>query len=149
MTDFLLPPARAALLEAACRARNLSHRYGHALEHLVEESDARALLESALRDHDAMAAALDRLARDHELLPREPDLEIEDLQKIGDQISRWLDTSQTAGLLGKFGDQEACLLEELRAAADDDSLANSIEPWQETVQQHIRRMHQYPESAAS
>lgn len=123
---MLLSQRNAALSEADCLAQTLAHRYRHAAENMVDSGPARSLFRELATRHETLSARLqDELARD-EVLPRDPDLDLEDLQKLMDQVSSWLGEDEIRSLAQRFSDQEQELRGHLEAARDADAALDRL-----------------------
>lgn len=123
---MILSDSQAALLSASGLARELQHRYAHALEHLIQVESARAHLDKRCDELDALSTELLRLIEGEGLLPREADPEMDDLHELADQVRNWLDESRTRELLESFSREERALAEELELI-DTDDLADPID----------------------
>lgn len=121
----------AALLEAAALSHRLAERYRLAGQRLAEHQPAAAG-ELAPRFTDcadalsAQAEQLDDAARALDLLPREPETELETFKQLADQIQSLVDDREGAALAKRFMEEEESLLTELKQAAE-------IEPCPESV----------------
>ncbi len=118
----------AALLEAGRLSRQLGDRYRHAIEHLIDAGETLERFTDRAEALDEQANRLDELTRSRDLLPRDANTELNDLHKIADQISGWLDADQVRALAARFAEDEQCLLNELETAARDDNLASPLGP---------------------
>jgi len=127
----------AALLESGRLSRQLESRYRHASEFLVDEGQIREAFTARAAALGDQADQLDELARTRNLLPRDANTELNDLHKIADQISGWLDTDQAQSLACRFAEEEQSLLNELETAARDEALASTLDPMLEACRKII------------
>ena len=128
--------AQAALLEAGALSHRLAERYAQAARQMDEHTDAdeqseaaQALRQSFGRYADALsrqAEQLEESARSLDLLPREPNTELETLKQLADHIQTLLDDRQGAALAKRFMEEEETLLAELKQAAELDPCPESV-----------------------
>lgn len=127
----------AALLEAGRLSRQLGGRYRHAIEHLLQAGEIRDAFSARANTLEEQADRLDQLTRDRDLLPRDANTELNDLQKIADQLSGWLDADQARAVAARFAEDEQCLLDELETASRDESLTTTLHPMLEACRHTI------------
>jgi hypothetical protein len=127
----------AALLEASRLSRQLGSRYRHAIEHLLEAGEIRDAFNARADTLENQAEELDELTRARDLLPRDANTELNDLHKIADQLSGWLDADQARALAVRFAEDEQCLLGELETASREKTLATPLNPMLEACRKTI------------
>ncbi len=112
----------ADLIAAACQARELAHRYELALEHLIEASAERTALKECAAFNLQIAEDLEDAMQARDILPREPDQDLEDLRKLGDQAQGWLDPQGARQLIERFAEAQArlCAMLEDSIQGDED-----------------------------
>lgn len=108
--------ADAALLEAQRMTATIYRRYTHAVEELLPEGERRGLLAGRIETLKSQSRSLEATIRDRELLPRDAETELSDLQQLGDRFRSWIDEAAADALLKTFAEQERALAHELKQA---------------------------------
>ena len=135
--SLIHPQTEAALLEAGRLSRQLGSRYRHAIEHLLDRGETLDVFNARAEALDQQAGKLDDLIRSRDLLPRDANTELNDLHRIADQLSGWMDADQARSLASRFAEEEQSLLDELETAARDEALASSLDPMLEACRKII------------
>lgn len=128
--------SEAALLEAGALSHRLAARYQQATDQFAEHADSEDQHQS-IKDLQTIfsryakrlgrqAEDLDNSARSMDLLPREPETELETLKQLADQIQTLLEHEKGAALAKRFREEEESLLLELEQAT-------KLEPCPESV----------------
>lgn len=110
----------ADLIVAACQARELAHRYQLAIEHLIEGHAAQNALKECAAFNLQLAEGLEEAIQARDILPREPDQDLEDLRKLADQAQGWLGPDGAKQLILRFADGQARLCEILEDSMHGD-----------------------------
>jgi len=138
---ILYSDAEAALLQAGSLSRKLKHRYEHAAADLTGPGAIVDLFMRRASEHEALIDRLDKLVRAKDLLPREADFEVEDLQKLADRFRSWVDDEATEHLMDKFAEEELDLADELKTATTDVTVGSTLDHHLERTLEAIARLH--------
>ncbi|MGY6554841.1 MAG: hypothetical protein ACXIUM_10005 [Wenzhouxiangella sp.] len=135
----------AALLEAAALSHRLAERYRLAAERLAEHQSAAAgelapLFTDCADALSAQAEQLDDAARALDLLPREPETELETLKQLADQIQPLLEDDQEGALNARFREEEQALLRELQEAAELNPCPSAVGTGIESGRKRLNRV---------
>ncbi len=134
--SLLHSEAEAALLEAGALSHRLAERYQLAVEHLSKDTSPESagshrdeLVRRFARHAEQLALQADELddaARARDLLPREPETELETLKQLADHLQTVLSDEQLSGLSRRFAEEEQALLDELEQAAELDPCPSAV-----------------------
>lgn len=141
--SLILSDHDAALLEAGRRSQNLEQRYRHAVENMVAAGPPRQLMEDLAGKHLELTRLIHRLLKERDLLPRQPDGEVEDLQRLMDQVLSWLDNAGIQTLTQVFAEEEGELLTELENAAQDPATGKALTPWINTIRDNMEQLEEW------